>query len=74
MLQAVIAEGLSFSICSGFNVQCAGFITATAQPGEQKAQGDLTKVYKNLRWGWGQKDKARDFSVLCTDRARGNEF
>lgn len=46
----------------------------TPQPGEQKAQGDLTKVYKNLRWGWGEKDKARDFSVLCTDRARGNEY
>lgn len=47
---------------------------STAQPGEQKAWGDLIYVYKNLRWGWGKKDKARDSSVLCTDRARGNEF
>lgn len=46
----------------------------TAQPGEQMAQGDLTKVYKNLRWGQGKKDKARDFSVLCIDRTRGNEL
>lgn len=40
----------------------------TSQPGEQKAQGDLTKAYKNLRWGQGKKDKAGDFSVLFTDR------
>ena len=43
----------------------------TAQPGEEKAQGHLTHVYKYLMGG-SKEDGARLFSVVLGDRTRGN--
>jgi len=41
----------------------------TVQPGEEKAQGDLIKILEGRDEGKG----ARLFSVVSTDRTRGNE-
>lgn len=43
----------------------------TLLPGEEKAQGHLTNVYKYLIGGI--KDEVRFFSVACTDRRIGNQ-
>ncbi|KAK4828640.1 hypothetical protein QYF61_000288 [Mycteria americana] len=43
----------------------------TVQPREEKAKGDLTKVYKYLKGG-NIEDGARFFSVVPSDRTRGN--
>lgn len=43
----------------------------TAQPGEEKAQQYLIRVYKNLQGGY-KGDGARLISVVPTNRTRGN--
>lgn len=43
----------------------------TVQPGEGKAQGDLTCVYKYLKGEW-KEEESRLLSVVPSDRTRDN--
>jgi len=43
----------------------------TAQPGEDKAEGDLISVYIYMKGGY-KEHRARLFSVVSSDKARSN--
>ena len=48
-----------------------GWQAETVQPGEEKAQGDLIHVHKHLIGG-NEEEGSRLFSVVSSDRTRGN--
>lgn len=51
---------------------CSVRRAGTLQPEEEKAQGDLLNVFIYLM-GKSEEDRARLFSVVSSDRTRGNE-